>query len=82
MKRLLEEELRAARFGGSGIPDRAFVVLMDPYTGEVLTMAGKQIVKDSETGKYTMIDNALGNIQEAYIAGSVVKGATIMTGFK
>ncbi len=83
VEKIIEEELRAAKgSAGAAYLDRAFVVLMDPYTGEVLTMAGKQIVKDSETGKYTMIDNALGNIQEAYIAGSVVKGATILTGFK
>ncbi|MDP4156239.1 MAG: penicillin-binding protein 2, partial [Bacillota bacterium] len=60
---------------GSRLLDRAFVVLMDPHTGDILTMAGKQIVD----GK--MQDFALGNITTSYNVGSAVKGATVLTGY-
>lgn len=60
---------------GSRLADRAFVVLMDPHTGDILTMSGKQIVN----GK--MQDFALGNITTSYNVGSAVKGATILTGY-
>jgi cell division protein FtsI/penicillin-binding protein 2 len=59
----------------SRLSDRAFVVLMDPHTGDILTMAGKQIVN----GK--MQDFALGNITTSYNVGSAVKGATVLTGY-
>ena len=62
--------------------DRAYVVLMDPHTGEIITMAGKRIGKDEETGKTEMQDFALGNITTSYNVGSAVKGATILTGYK
>lgn len=55
---------------------------MDPFTGEILTMAGKRIVRNSETGKNEMADDALGNITTTYNVGSAVKGATILTGYK
>lgn len=61
--------------------DRAFVVLMDPHTGEVLSLAGKQIGKD-KNGKTVMKDFAGGNITTSYNVGSAVKGATILTGYK
>ncbi|PAF20334.1 hypothetical protein CHH61_23050, partial [Shouchella clausii] len=57
-------------------------VLMDPHTGEVLSMAGKKIVKDKDTGQSQMQDDALGNITTTYNVGSAVKGATILTGYK
>ena len=67
---------------GTALLDRAYVVLMDPHTGEVLSMAGKKIVKDKETGQSVMQDDALGNITTTYNVGSAVKGATILTGYK
>lgn len=81
-EKIIEEELREAKTkGGTALLDRANVVLLDPRTGEVLTMAGKQLVKDKETGKKVMQDDALGNISMTYNVGSAVKGATIMTGY-
>lgn len=66
----------------SKLMDRAFVVLMDPNNGDILTMAGKQIVNDPKTGKPTMQDFALGNITTSYNVGSAVKGATVLTGYE
>jgi cell division protein FtsI/penicillin-binding protein 2 len=83
VEKILEEELWNAKSQPrTGLLDRAFVVLMDPNTGEVLTMAGKQIAKNEETGKREMQDFALGNITSSYNMGSAVKGATVLTGYK
>ncbi len=61
--------------------DRSFIVVTDPYTGEILTMAGKQYVTDPETGKTTIQDYALGTYTSSYEVGSAVKGATLLTGY-
>lgn len=83
VEKILEEELLKAKTApNTSLLDRAFVVLMDPHTGEILTMAGKQIAKNPETGKTEMRDFALGNITTSYNVGSAVKGATVLTGYK
>jgi cell division protein FtsI/penicillin-binding protein 2 len=83
VEKILEEELLKAKTApNTSLLDRAFVVLMDPHTGEILTMAGKQIAKNEVTGKPEMHDFALGNITTSYNAGSAVKGATVLTGYK
>ncbi len=82
VEKIIEEELLdAKKMGGTSLLDRAFVTIMDPYTGEILTMAGKQITED-KNGNRVMEDNALGNITTTYNAGSAIKGATILTGYK
>jgi penicillin-binding protein A len=82
IEKIIEEELwNTKKNPKSGLLDRAFVVLMDPHTGEILTMAGKQIAKNDETGKQEMRDFALGNITTSYNVGSAVKGATVLTGY-
>lgn len=79
---IIEEEMWAAkRKPGTGLLDRAFVVVMNPHTGEILSMAGKLIGKDN-TGKTVMKDFAGGNITSSYNVGSAVKGATILTGYQ
>ncbi|WLR49849.1 penicillin-binding protein 2 [Bacillus tianshenii] len=60
--------------------DSAFVVMMDPHTGEVLSLAGKKYTKNDE-GKYEFYDYALGTVTSAYEMGSAVKGATVLTAF-
>lgn len=80
--RIIEEELWAAkRYPGTSLTDRAYVVLMDPRTGEVLAMSGKKIIRDKETGRIEMEDDALGTFTTTYNVGSTVKGATILTGY-
>ncbi|HYK71611.1 MAG TPA: penicillin-binding protein 2 [Pseudoneobacillus sp.] len=83
VEKIIEEELLAAKKEPrTALLDRAFVVLMDPHTGEILTLAGKQITKDKITGKQEMLDFAYGTFTTSYNAGSAVKGATILTGYK
>ncbi|WP_284037684.1 penicillin-binding protein 2 [Neobacillus sp. 114] len=79
---IIEEELWAAKkMPGTALTDRAYVVLMDPFTGEILAMSGKKIVKDS-SGRKAMEDDALGTFTTTYNVGSTVKGATVLTGYK
>ncbi|ATO38437.1 penicillin-binding protein [Geobacillus thermodenitrificans] len=77
VEQIIQEEILATkRKGRSPLLDRAFVVMMNPKTGEVLAMAGKLL----QDGKF--VDFAIGNITSAYAMGSAVKGATVLTGFQ
>ncbi|WP_174734236.1 peptidoglycan D,D-transpeptidase FtsI family protein [Mesobacillus harenae] len=81
VEKIIEEEMLAAKKDPrTALLDRAFVVLMDPYTGEILTMAGKQIGKD-EDGKQVMNDYSRGTFTSSYNVGSAIKGATVLAGF-
>ena len=66
---------------GSNLLDRAFVVIMDPYTGEVLSMVGKQLSEDPDTGGRIIKDYAYGTFTSAYEIGSTIKPATVLTGY-
>ncbi|MED4038047.1 penicillin-binding protein 2 [Niallia taxi] len=78
---IIEKQLKAAKqMSGTKFLDRAYVVLMNPNTGDVLTMAGKRLV--TQNGKTEVQDDALGNLTTSYNVGSVVKGATVLTGYK
>lgn len=80
--KILEEELIAAKGrAGNHMLDRAFAIMMNPKTGEVLTLSGKQI-DTTEQGKRTVRDFALGTMTTSYPMGSAVKGATVLTGFQ
>lgn len=67
---------------GHELFDRIFVTMMDPNTGEVLAMSGKQYVVDEETGKPGLIDFASGNFTTSYNVGSSIKAATVLTGYQ
>ncbi|MFS0781871.1 peptidoglycan D,D-transpeptidase FtsI family protein [Bacillus sp. 1P06AnD] len=55
--------------------DSAYVVLMNPKTGEILSLSGKS----RNGGKIE--DETYGTLQNAYAMGSTVKGATLLTGY-
>ncbi|MFJ7736694.1 peptidoglycan D,D-transpeptidase FtsI family protein [Lysinibacillus sp. NPDC097287] len=81
-EKIVEEELLALKsLGGSHLLDRAFLVMMDPNTGDVLSMVGKKIEKDPDTGKNVMLDYSYGTFTTAYESGSTVKAATVLTGY-
>jgi cell division protein FtsI/penicillin-binding protein 2 len=65
---------------GSRLMDRAFAIMMDPHTGDILAMGGKQLVTDKQTGARKVQDFALGNMTTSYEVGSAVKGATVLAG--
>ncbi|MFJ7979198.1 peptidoglycan D,D-transpeptidase FtsI family protein [Lysinibacillus xylanilyticus] len=81
-EKIVERELLNLKSrGGSYLLDRAFLVMMDPNTGDVLSMVGKKIEKNPETGKYEVVDYSYGTFTTAYEAGSAVKAATLLTGY-
>lgn len=83
VEKIVEENLLAAKKNpGTKYLDRAFIVMMDPKTGDVLSMVGKLLQKDKKTGKTEVWDYSYGNFTTAYEAGSVVKPATILTAYQ
>ena len=56
--------------------------MTNPNTGEILAMTGNIIEWDEEAKDYKIIDNSLGTFQNSFTVGSVVKGASLLTGFK
>ena len=82
-EKIVEEELLKLKSrGASSLLDRVFLVMMDPNTGDILSMVGKKIEKNPETGKNEVIDYSYGSFTTAYEAGSAVKAATLLTGYK
>lgn len=79
VSQLLEEQLRASsQRNDNQYVDRAFFMLMDPNTGDILAMCGKLL--DRTTGE--IYDYADGNYLEAFAFGSAVKGATVYMAYK
>ena len=78
---LTKEVLKAKKEQNTKYYNRSFAVLSNPNTGEILAMAGKQVVTD-EKGKKTVIDYTPGVTTLPVTAGSVVKGASILVGYK
>ena len=60
----------------------AYVVMLNPNTGEILSMNGKIIEYNDKKSQYEIMDNALGTFQSAFTMGSVVKGATLLAGYE
>src|SRR5690606_29655643 len=64
--KIIEEELKASKEKpGTNLLDRAFVTVMDPHTGEILALSGKQYSLDEDTNEYTFKDFAAGNFTTA-----------------
>ena len=74
--------LELKQSGSSYTADRAFLVMMDPNTGEILSLVGKKIETDKETGEPYIIDFSYGAFTTHYEVGSAVKAATLLTGYR
>ncbi len=80
VERILEEELiKAKSEANTEYYNRSFVIIADPNTGEILAMAGKQIIESNEG--YTFLDYTPGIITSPVTVGSVVKGASHIVGY-
>lgn len=78
---ILEEELsKTKNEPNTEYYNRSFVIVADPNTGEILAMAGKQIV--DKNGEYQIYDFIPGIITSPITVGSVVKGASHIVGYK
>lgn len=73
---ILKKNIRKGKQAAqSDLFDRAFVVAMDPYSGEILALAGEKL---NDSGGFN--DYSLGTFTTAYNMGSAVKGATVLSG--
>ena len=61
--------------------DHSFVVVANPKNGEILAMAGKQ-AKRRDDGSYYVTDYTPGVVTTSVTPGSIVKGASMMVGYK
>lgn len=80
VEQILIEQLYAAKNEpNTEFYNRSFVVIMDPNTGEILAMAGKQIIKGANG--YEIYDYTPGVTTSPVVVGSVVKGASHIVGY-
>ena len=86
LQKYLEEMLASEVLNAKSEPntdyyDRSFAIVSDPNTGEILAMAGKQ-VKTNDDGSRYVIDYTPGVVTLPVTPGSVVKGASMLVGYK
>ncbi|WP_100404890.1 peptidoglycan D,D-transpeptidase FtsI family protein [Bacillus solitudinis] len=78
LEEIVDKQIRAA--GNSFILDRsAYAVLMDPRTGDILSMAG--FWDPANRDRNHSFDH-IGNVNKAFEMGSSVKAASVLTGFE
>ena len=77
---LTNEVLNAMGMPGTKYYNRSFAIVSDPNTGEILAMAGKQAI--NKDGTYQIVDYTPGIVTLPVTPGSVVKGASMMVGYK
>lgn len=82
LEKIVEEKLLALKAGpNSQLVKDAYLVMMNPRTGDVLSMVGKRVGED-ENGKRVVNDYAFGTFTAAHEMGSTIKGATLLTGYE
>lgn len=62
--------------------DRAFLIMLDPNNGDVLSLVGKQVLRNSETGRLEIRDYSFATFGTRYEIGSTVKMATLLAGYE
>ncbi|RNF41046.1 peptidoglycan D,D-transpeptidase FtsI family protein [Planococcus salinus] len=81
LEEIVESKLLELKAGpNSQLVRDAYLVMMDPATGSILSLVGKRLDTD-EQGRRIVLDHSYGAFTAAYPAGSVVKGATVLTGY-
>lgn len=82
IENILKEELRTTKNeANTEFYNRSFVVITNPKTGEIISLAGKQILYDDTKKDYEYYDFDEGTIISTVTPGSVVKGASITVGY-
>lgn len=80
IEKIIEEELiKTKKEKNTKYFSKAFVVITNPKTGEILAMSGKEI-KESDKN-YKIYDYTPGIVTSPITAGSVVKGASHIVGY-
>lgn len=81
VEKILEEQLiKAKKEPNTKYYNKAFVVILEPKSGGIIALSGKQIVTKSN-GKYEFLDYTPGILTTTVTPGSVVKGASHITGY-
>ena len=79
--KILEEELISAKDDpNTELFNSVFVVIKDPKNGDILAMSGKGLKK--ENAKYVTYDLTIGVLTNSITPGSVIKGASMLVGYK
>ena len=82
LEETLAKEVLAAKYEAhTGYYDHSFALVANPKTGEILAMAGKQVKRNSD-GSYYVTDYTPGVVTTSVTPGSIVKGASMMVGYK
>lgn len=80
VEKILEEELsRAKKEANTNYFNKSYVVIQKPNTGEILSIAGKQIIKKGKEEKF--VDVVTGVLTDPMTPGSVVKGGSMLVGY-
>ncbi len=78
VEQIIEEEiLKMKTYPYTDTLDKAFVVAMDPMTGEILALAGKQYNEEDEE----FWEFSQGTFTQAFEMGSSIKGATMLAAY-
>lgn len=81
MEAIVEKQLLQMKNNrGTDYLTSAFLIILDPYTGDVLSLVGKKLEK--ENGKWVANDYAYGAFKTGYELGSTVKPATVLTAYR
>ncbi len=80
VERIIEENLiKAKEEPNTEYFNRAFVIISDPQSGEILAMSGKQIVEKNDG--YEIYDYTPGITTSPVVVGSSIKGASHIVGY-
>ena len=78
---IIEEMINAKENDiNTSLYDGSKVIITNPYTGEILAFASKEMVYRNNI--LAVYDNSISLVTESVTPGSIVKGASISTGYK
>lgn len=84
LQKQIEETLEKQIISAKSEPNtqyynRSFVIITEAKTGEILAMAGKQVVQDGDG--YKIVDYTPGILTSPVVIGSAIKGASHIVGY-
>ena len=82
IEKILDEEVMNAKLNNlnTSLYDGSNVIVVEPSTGEILAFASKFLIE--KNGNLSLYDNSPSLLTNPVTPGSMVKGASISTGFK
>lgn len=83
VNKIVQEELQSAIVNAPSLNrhlENAVAVVSNPQTGEILAISGQTYNRNPEEGESRFTDTSHQALYNAYMPGSTVKGATVLTG--